>query len=247
MQKLNNTTRRHVTTLRSDGKSNPRGSEYHSNKMKDYCVKYGIHQESSCAHTPEENSRAERPNRTIIEGANDMLQYAHMPKVMWNFAVFTKVYLLNRSPHKSVPTTPYQQWTGKQSDLGNLRVFGTSCIAHIPKVNILKLDPHGTNALFVGYSDNMKAWTLWDHRKGIIITSSLVTFGNEIFELDDRRKINIEAGTGWTKETDTSSESDEGFIISDPQPFSAPTNAKISQPIIKRVTSNKSGPRTKPT
>jgi hypothetical protein len=78
---LNNTTGRHVTTLRSDGKSNPKGTEYHSKKMKNYCYQHVIHQESSCAHTPEENARAERPNRTIVEGANAMLQYARMPKV----------------------------------------------------------------------------------------------------------------------------------------------------------------------
>jgi hypothetical protein len=52
--RLANTTGRHVTTLRSDGKSNPKGTGYHSTKMKQYCIRHGIHQESSCAHTPEE-------------------------------------------------------------------------------------------------------------------------------------------------------------------------------------------------
>jgi hypothetical protein len=60
--KFHNVTGRHVTTLRSDGKSNPKGTEYHSKRMKEYCTQYGIHEESSCAYTPEENSRAERPN-----------------------------------------------------------------------------------------------------------------------------------------------------------------------------------------
>jgi hypothetical protein len=79
----------------------------------------------------------------------------------------------------------------------------------------------------------MKAGTFRDHHKGTLVTSSSATFGTEIFELDERQKINIQAGTGWTKEADTSSESDKGFMSNAPQPFTAPTKVKISQPIIK--------------
>ena len=68
--RFNNMYGRDIGTLRSDGRSNPKGTEYHSGAMKQYCEDHGIHQESSCAHTPEENSRAERPNRTIVEGSN---------------------------------------------------------------------------------------------------------------------------------------------------------------------------------
>jgi hypothetical protein len=222
---LNNRTGRHVTTLRSDGKSNSKGTEYHSRQMTEYCIRYGIHQESSCAHTPEENSRAERPNRTIIEGANAMLQYARMPKCMWNFAVPAKVYLLNRSPHKSIETTPYQLWTGRLPDLANIRVFGTASLVHVPKANRLKLDAHATDAIFVGYSDTMKAWSFWDHRNGIIIISSSATFSNEIFAKEERDQINIVAGDNWIQgDMDTTSESDDGFMLSDTQPFTAPSN-----------------------
>jgi hypothetical protein len=64
--RFNNMYRRHVTTIRADGRSNPKGAEYHSSKMSDYCNKHGICHQFTCAHTPEENARAERVNRTIM-------------------------------------------------------------------------------------------------------------------------------------------------------------------------------------
>jgi hypothetical protein len=69
-KRFHNINGRHITTLRSDGRSNPTGTEYHNTDMNIYCKEYGIHQESSCAYTPEENGRAERINRTIVEGMN---------------------------------------------------------------------------------------------------------------------------------------------------------------------------------
>jgi hypothetical protein len=233
--KLFNQTQRHISILRSDGKSNPKGTEYHSSKMQAYCNKHGISQQSSCAHTPEENSRAERQNRTIVEGANTMLQYARMPKVMWNFAVLIKVYLMNRSPHKAFKNTPYERYTGKIPNLAHLRVFGTACMIHVPKVNRQKLDAHATEALFVGYSDHMKAWTFWDYRKGNLITSSSAVFGNEIFELEDRHKINIAAGEEWTENQESSgSESDEGFTLPYRQPFTIPSTVRTTSIVKKK-------------
>jgi hypothetical protein len=60
-----------------------------------------------------------------------MLHYTRMPKVMWNFAVLARVYLLNRSPHIIIVTTPYQQWTGRLPDLSNISVFGTASLVHV--------------------------------------------------------------------------------------------------------------------
>jgi hypothetical protein len=88
---------RHFSTLRSDGKSNPNGSEYYNLEMTKYCQSHGIHQQSSCAHSPEENSRAGRVNRALVEGANALLQASHLPKFFWAFAILTC-----RSPHSAI-------------------------------------------------------------------------------------------------------------------------------------------------
>jgi hypothetical protein len=147
---------------------------------------YGIHQQSSSAYSPEENSRAERVNRTLIEGANAILQASHLPKFFWAFAVLTKAYLICRSPHNAVKgKPPYELFYKKRPNPSNLRVFGTSAIVHIPKENRTKLDSKGTEAIFVGYSSAMKAWVFWDHNTGKIIISSSAIFGNEIFTMED--------------------------------------------------------------
>ena len=67
-RKLFNKTTRHISVLRSDG-----GTEFLNLSMKDYCQINGISQQSSTPYTPQQNGRAERPNRTVLEGLSAML------------------------------------------------------------------------------------------------------------------------------------------------------------------------------
>lgn len=178
--KLHNSTGRHVTVLRSDG-----GSEFFNATMTEHCGKHGISQQSSTPYTPQHNGRAERLNRTIVEGISAMLFDSHLPWEFWGYAAKTFVYLKNRSPHSALPqSTPFAEQYRQIPDLSTIRVFGTKCHAFIPREKRIgagsKLLPRTREMILVGYSDRHKAYTLYDQESNIEIVSAEVVFENEL-------------------------------------------------------------------
>jgi transposase InsO family protein len=185
---------RHIGTLRSDGRSNDKGTEYWSHAFTAYCSEHGIFRQSSAAHSPDENGRSERINRTLVEGANAMLTSARLPASFWAYAVMTKAHLLNRSPHSRIPNmTPYQLWTDLRPDLSGLKVFGTAAVVHIPKANRTSKFGnealHGAECVCIGYSTIIKGWLFWDYNKSKPIAASSAKFGNEIFNINERQQL----------------------------------------------------------
>lgn len=83
---------RRMVGLRSD-----RGTEYVNQEMRNYMEGLGIRHDRSAPGTPEENGKAERENRTIIEAARSMLYAREAPLYLWAEAVNTAVYVLNRT------------------------------------------------------------------------------------------------------------------------------------------------------
>jgi hypothetical protein len=71
--------------------------------------------------TPQQNGEAERRNRTLLEIVRSMMAQENLPISYWGDAFLTGAYILNRVPSKSVPSTPYESWTGKKPNLSYLR------------------------------------------------------------------------------------------------------------------------------
>lgn len=69
-----------------------------------------LHQ-TTCPYTPEQNGAVERINRTLVEKARSMLNDVGLPKKFWVEAVSTAAYLVNRSPTRSLETTPEEAWS----------------------------------------------------------------------------------------------------------------------------------------
>ena len=61
---------RKMKTLRSDN-----GRDFCNKEMDEYLKKYGIQQETTTAYNPEQNGKAERDNRTIVDSARTMILY----------------------------------------------------------------------------------------------------------------------------------------------------------------------------
>jgi hypothetical protein len=184
-RKILNKTGKHLQIIQSDGGSG-KGGEFFNHDINDYCQMYGIHQRSSTAYTPEQNGRAERGNRTVLEGTSSLLIDSNLDLSYWGFAAKTFVYLKNRSPHAALyRSTPYQVWFGKQPDLSHLHVFGTRCWSYIPsKVRKRfgkghKLISKSQYMIHVGYSDKFKAWTLFDPVTKLIVNSNDVIWEPE--------------------------------------------------------------------
>lgn len=93
-----------LKVLRTDN-----GGEYTSSEFEDYLSKEGIIHEYTIAKTPQQNGVAERFNRTVIETVRSMLADSKLPQKFWAEALFTAVYLINRSPTTTLQEmAPYE-------------------------------------------------------------------------------------------------------------------------------------------
>lgn len=120
---------RRVKTLHVDN-----GREYCNEAVTKYLCEKGINMETTAPYTPEQNGRAERDNRYIVECARAMLHAKNLPVKLWAEAVNTACYILNRIPTTSNKgITPYEAWTGKKPRLDHIRIFGSDAFMHIPK------------------------------------------------------------------------------------------------------------------
>jgi hypothetical protein len=95
--------------------------------------------------------------------------------------VSTAVYLLNRSPTKSVQgKTPYGAWHGKKPQVGHFRTFG--CIGHVKKIGprVDKLADRSTKMVLLGYEPGTKGYRMVDP-----ITEKLCNSRDVKFEEDE--------------------------------------------------------------
>lgn len=157
-----------VHKLRTD-----RGGEYSSNQLIAWCKEKGIVRDLAPARTPQLNGTSERENRTLCEKARALLMTSGLDKSFWGEAMYVATYLANRSPHKNLEKTPYENWHGKKPNLKNLQVFGDR--AFVKKLGHLKkLDNRSEELVFVGYAPN--CYRLWDKNSRKIVLSRDVIF-----------------------------------------------------------------------
>jgi hypothetical protein len=146
-----------IKSLRTDG-----GGEYVNDQFSTFLRTMGIERQVTVARTPQQNGVAERMNRTILEAAR---QCCTRPTYhwFWTYAVQAAVYLRNRSPTTALDNmTPYEAWRGEKPNLSHLRVFGCRAHMHLDKTKRSKLDARSIPVIFVGYSNEAKAWLVWD-------------------------------------------------------------------------------------
>lgn len=161
-----------IKTLRTDN-----GTEYCNKQFDAFTAKHGILHQRTVPHTPEQNGVAERMNRTILEKVRCMLFDSNLSDSFWAEAATTAAYLINRIPCRGMTDeTPEERWTKRKPDLSMLKVFGCKAMAHIPKVQRSKLAPKAVECIFVGYSEQSKAYRLYDKKARKVIMSRDVTF-----------------------------------------------------------------------
>ncbi|XP_074569538.1 uncharacterized protein LOC141826187 [Curcuma longa] len=83
---------------------------------------------------------------------------ANLPISYWGDALLVATYILNRVPSKSVPSTPYERWTGRKPDLSNLRPWGSAAYVHDKTHKYGKLGPRGRKCIFIRYSETSKGY-----------------------------------------------------------------------------------------
>lgn len=168
---------RGIKIVRSDN-----GGEYKNTKMSEYLAQKGILMENTAPHTPQQNGKAERANRTISECARTMLRAKNLPKNLWAEAVNTAVYILNRTTHSSQKgiKTPYEIWSSRKPNLQHIRIFGSTAYKHVPKQFRKKLDDKCEKMILVGYQGESANYRLYDPKKKQVSISKDVIFNEEV-------------------------------------------------------------------
>ncbi|KAH9782617.1 hypothetical protein KPL71_008982 [Citrus sinensis] len=132
----------------------------------------GIRRLLTVSRSPQQNSVAERKNRTILDMARSMLKSKRLPKELWAEVVACAIYLSNRSPTRSVwGKTPREAWSGRKPSITHLRVFGSIAHVHVPDESRAKLGDKSEKFIFIGYNNNSKGYKLYNPNNGKIVIS----------------------------------------------------------------------------
>ncbi|GJX87460.1 retrovirus-related pol polyprotein from transposon TNT 1-94 [Tanacetum coccineum] len=145
--------------------------------LENFCNANGITHNFSAPRTPQSNGVVERKNRTLQEMSRTMLNEQSLPQKFWCNAVDTSTYILNRILIRAIlGKTPYEILRGRKPTLDYFRVFGSKCFILNTKDYLTKFDPKSYEGVFLGYSQNSKAYIILNKHTRKIEESLNVTF-----------------------------------------------------------------------
>ena len=188
--------------LRSDN-----GGEYRNHRLTRFCKTMGITQQFSEPYTPEQNGRAERMNRTLLEMVKSNLKHANLGHEFWAHTFQTAAYLRNRCLSRTANKvkTPYELLHGEKPDLSHVRVFGCVCYVYVHPEKRKKMDDNTITCRLVGYEPNgYRVWNMATNK--IFVTREVVRFDEDRFEVGAEDMVPpAEFAEGWFNEWSDSS------------------------------------------
>ncbi len=171
------------TSLKLRALHSDRGGEYIAGTVTELLSEKGIERHLTMPGSPQQNGKAERFNRTVMDKAMAMLHAAGLSPGFWECAVQTAQHIYNRSPTRTLSwRTPYELWNcGQVPDVSYLRVFGCKGYMHVPADKRRKLDAKAVEVTLVGYEAGAKGYQLWDKHTHSLRLSRDVTFDESSF------------------------------------------------------------------
>ncbi|GJV60459.1 retrovirus-related pol polyprotein from transposon TNT 1-94 [Tanacetum coccineum] len=131
----------------------------------------------SAPRTPQSNGVVERTNRTLQEMSKTMLNEQSILQKFCCNAVDTSTYILNRILIRPIlGKTPYEIYRGRKPSLEYFKAFGSKCFILNTKDYLIKFDPKSYEDVFLGYSQNSKAYILLNKHTMKVKESLNVTF-----------------------------------------------------------------------
>ena len=143
-----------VKCIRSDC-----GTEFTGKNFKDVLRQKGIAQQFSAPYSPHQNGTAERSWRSIFEATRCLLAEANLPKELWPYAAKYAVYIRNRCFSRRLNMTPYEAFTGRKPNIGNMHIFGETCFSYEQEKK--KLDDRCKEGKFIGFDGRSKAYQVY--------------------------------------------------------------------------------------
>nr|GFA96419.1 hypothetical protein [Tanacetum cinerariifolium] len=161
-----------VRVVRTD-----KGTEFLNLTLHAYFAAEGILHQTSVARTHEQNGVVERRNRTLVEAARTMLSAAKVPLFFWAEAIATACFTLNRSLviHRH-EKTPYHIINDRKPSVKFFHIFGSICYIVRDGENLDKMKEKGDECIFMRYSNQSRAYRVFNKRTRVIMESIHVTF-----------------------------------------------------------------------
>src|SRR3954468_13402983 len=119
-----------------------------------------------------------------------MMSLTDLPLSFWGYALETDAFTLNRTPSKSVETTPYELWFGKKPKLSFLKVWG--CDAYVKKLQPDELEPKSEKCVFIGYQKETVGYTFYHTSEGKIIVAKNGSFLGFLSKAVSGRKAELD-------------------------------------------------------
>jgi hypothetical protein len=137
--------------------------EYNEKSFQIFLKQNGTLSHRSCPYTSQQNGRAERKHRHILDTVRALLISASLPERFWGEAALTAVYTINRVPSPTIHNqTPYERLYGSTPNYSLLRVFGCICFVTLPPHEHTKLEPRSCLCCFLGYGITQKGYRCYD-------------------------------------------------------------------------------------
>lgn len=211
VRRVKSNTSYSVVAIRTDN-----GLEFVNNTVKTFTESNGIQHQKTVPHTPEQNGRAERDMRTVVEAARTMIHSKNLSLKYWAEAVNTAVYVLNRTGRSPVKgKTPYELWFKRKPKINHLRCFGSEVYIHVPKEKRRKWDSKAERGIFVGYCDDTKGYRVWfpDEQK--------IGISRDVVFREDDTQVEIESSPN--------KKPNGNFAILPPENVSRPVDAQSNR------------------
>ena len=133
--------------------------------IENYLRDDGIEWEISTPYNSNQNGPAERSGRSISERGRALTYEANLPEFLWSEIVTAGIYLLNRTPIRSLGwKTPYEHLYGKKPNLYGIRILGSLTYILIvgkKRDQLSKFDPRALKGYLVGFeaSNIYRVWS----------------------------------------------------------------------------------------
>ena len=159
------------------------GGEYKSFNLSNKFKELGISHQMSVPHMHQQNGRAERLNRTLIEKAQALCFEACLPQSYWEFSVEFTVHVYNRTPVKCIVwRTPFEVLNSTKPNISHLRVFRYRAYVYIPDdVQVNKLAPRAEVMIFLGYTSGTKGFKFMGKPNNVIFHRVTAMFDEHMF------------------------------------------------------------------
>jgi len=185
-------TGRKIKYLQSDN-----GTVYRNKLFDEFLKSNGIGRRLTVTYTPEQNGVAERRNRTLVQTARCLLMQSNLPRAFWAEAVNTANYIRNRCPSSSLDgRTAFELWNGYVPDVSHFKEFGSQVYTLVRSPNKEKFEPRSKKGIFVGYSDESKAYRIW------LPEEKKIDIARDVKFLEDNKMFNKEEKKSQAEEPD---------------------------------------------